>query len=80
MGKNSKKIYVVVAYRWGDNSNHSYTLGAFNKKHAAIECAKSHTEYRGGKYACVVEQCTINEFDDRSTNYTCEIFRAKVDY
>ncbi len=77
MAKNTNDIYVVIAYRWGENSNHSYTLGAFNKKHAAIKCADSHTEYRGGKYACVVEQCVINEFDDDADGYTKEVYRTK---
>ena len=76
MGKQTKEIYVVIAYRWGENSNHSYTLGAFNKKHAAIKCADSHTAYRGGKYGCVVEQCVINEFDDDNDDYTNEVYRT----
>ena len=70
-------MYVVIAYRWGENSNHSYTLGVFNKKHAAIKCADSHTEYRGGKYACVVEKCEINKFDDDVDCYTTEVYRTK---
>ena len=77
MSKNSKDIYVVIAYRWGNNSDHSYTLGAFNKKDAAIKCADSHTEYRGGKYGCVVEQCIINQFDNDSDDYTKEVYRTK---
>ena len=77
MSKNSKEIYVVIAYRWGNNSDHSYTLGAFNKKDAAIKCADSHTEYRGGKYGCVVEQCIVNQFDNDYDNYTKEIYRTK---
>ena len=77
MSKNSKEIYVVIAYRWGNNSDHSYTLGAFNKKDAAIKCADSHTEYRGGKYGCVVEQCLINQFDNDSDDYTKEVYRTK---
>ena len=77
MSKNSKEIYVVIAYRWGNNSDHSYTLAAFNKKDAAIKCADSHTEYRGGKYGCVVEQCIINQFDNDSDDYTKEVYRTK---
>ena len=77
MSKNSKEIYVVIAYRWGNNSDHSYTLGAFNKKDAAIKCADSHTEYRGCKYGCTVEQCIINQFDNASDYYTKEVYRTK---
>ncbi len=71
------KIYVVIAYRWGKRENHSYTLGVFNKKHAAIVCADSHTQYRGGKYGCVVEECIINKFDNDADDYTKEVYRTK---
>jgi len=71
------EIYAVIAYRYGDNEKHSYTIGVFNKKHAAIKCADSHTEYRDGKYSCVVEKCLLNEFDNISSDYTTEIYRTK---
>lgn len=77
MAKKTNDIYVVIAYRWGEKSDHSYTLGAFNKKHAAIKCADSHTEYRGGKYSCVVEKCEINKFDAAADNYTTVVYRTK---
>lgn len=71
------EIYVVTAYRWGKVENHSYTLGVFNKKHAAINCADTHTQYRGGKYACVVEKCIMNDFNNDNDNYTTEIYKTK---
>lgn len=71
------EIYVVIAYRWGDREKHSYTLGAFTKKQKAIDCAESHAYYRSGKYACVVEQCIIDNFDNKDDEYTKEIYRAK---
>ena len=53
----SKEInYVVTAYRWGCDDDHSYVLGVFSKKHKAIQVADSHRDYRGGKYACVVDE------------------------
>lgn len=72
-----KNIYIVNAYRWGDRENHSYTLGVFDKKELAIECADSHTNYRGGKYGCAVEMCLLNEFDNDKNNYTVEVYRTK---
>jgi hypothetical protein len=75
--KNKNEIYVVIAYRWGKSENHSYTLGVFKKKHAAIMCADTHTQYRGGKYACVVEKCVMNEFNNDDDEYTTEIYRTK---
>lgn len=71
------EIYVVVAYRWGKSDNHSYTLGVFNKKQSAINCAETHTEYIGGKYACVVEKCVVNEFDNETGNYITEVYRTR---
>ena len=72
-----EEIYVVVAYRWGKRENHSYTVGVFNEKQAAIKCADSHTAYRAGKYACVVEKCVLNDFENDAADYTIEIYRTK---
>ena len=71
------KLYIVTAYRWGDRSMHSYNIGAFTDKDKAIESAISHCEWRGGKYACVVEECEANRFDNEVDEYTEKVFRAK---
>ena len=72
-----KDVFIVIAYRWGFNGDHSYTLGAFTEISDAIKCADSHAQYRGGKYACVVEKCILDKFDDEEDNYTEEVYRAK---
>lgn len=72
-----KNNYIVTAQRWGKNENHSYNLGIFSKKHKAIEIAKSHTEYRGDKYACIVEECEVDNFSNDKNEYTKEVFRTK---
>ena len=77
MSKTSNKCYIVTACRWGSFENHSYTLGCFKKKNAAIMCANSHSEWRGGKYACIVEECVIDEFDNDNDSYVKEVYRAK---
>ena len=74
----SKEVYVVIAYRWGDRANYSYTLGAFDTKDAAVKCAESHVNFRGGKYDCVVEKCILNQFENNWDNYTEEIHWAKA--
>ena len=74
---NKNEMYIVTAYRHGEQKNHSYNLGIFTKKHKAIECAKSHSDYRGGKYACVVEKSMPNEFDNNADKYMTEVFRTK---
>lgn len=77
----TKAIYIVTAYRWGDREQHSYNLGVFTHKSKAISCADSHAQWRGGKYACVVEVCALNKFDNggkfENGNHTKEIYRAK---
>jgi len=61
----NKMYYIVTAYRWGERSNHSYFVGLFDKKHAAIKSAKKEEDYRGGKYKCrVIESPVFNEWRD----------------
>lgn len=71
------EIYIVTAYRWGNRKDHSYNLGVFTKKDKAQKVADSHRDYRGGKYACVVEKCILNHFENEEDFYTTEIHRAK---
>jgi hypothetical protein len=71
------EIYIVTSYRWGDRAAHSYNLGVFQKKHKALQVADSHCEYRGGKYACVVNKCILNQFKNDDDYHTEEIYRAK---
>lgn len=52
-------IYLVTAYKNGDRAQHSYTVSAYAKKHAAIVHANEHRDSRGGKYACVVEEIEL---------------------
>jgi hypothetical protein len=73
----AKYNYIVTAQRWGKNENHSYNLGVFSKKHKAIEVAENHTKYRGAKYACIVEECEIDNYSNDKDNYTKEVFRTK---
>ncbi len=47
-------IYTVHAYRWGDREMHSYPVGVYSKKHAALKAAEAEEDYRGGKYECEV--------------------------
>ena len=71
------EIYIVTAYRSGCRDNHSYNVGVFRNKDQAIRVADSHCNYRGGKYACVVESCIIDHFDNERDEYTEEIYTVK---
>jgi len=70
-------MFVVIAYRWGNRENHSYTLGCFDNIEDAKSCADSHASYRAAKYGCVVEKCVLNHFDDDSDDYTEEVYRTR---
>ena len=53
-------VYTVHAYRWGDRERHSYSVGVYSKKHAALKAAQSEWDYRGGKYECEVLEWTMD--------------------
>ena len=66
MINNKGVLYIVTMYRWGDRDGHSYVLGIYTKKNAAIKAAECESEYRGGKYAPEVLEMkpNINIWDD----------------
>jgi len=70
--------YVVTAYRWGDNENHSYTIGCFTEKKKAIDSAESHANFRGGKYQCEVDEYESNKYHDMLKNYGKSIYKTEV--
>lgn len=53
-------VYTVHAYRWGDRECHSYSVGVYSKKHAALTAAQTERDYRGGKYECEVLEWTLD--------------------
>ena len=53
-------VYTVHAYRWGDRERHSYSVGVYSKKHAALKAAKTESDYRGGKYESEVLDWTLD--------------------
>lgn len=53
-------IYTVHAYRWGDRECHSYSVGVYSKKCAALKAAETESDYRGGKYKCEVLEWTLD--------------------
>jgi hypothetical protein len=72
-----KTLYIIVAYRWGNRSDHSYVVGVTGSKSEAIKSAESHTSYRGGKYSCTVEEFKINDLDNERDKYGKIIFRTE---
>jgi len=54
-------VYTVQAFRWGDADNHSYIVGVYPKKRAALKAAETEEAYRGGKYDCEVKEWTLGE-------------------
>jgi len=58
------EIYTVTALKNGNRSGHSYVVGAFTTEDLAVYCAESHTDFRGGIYACVVERVIIDRYNE----------------
>lgn len=55
-------MYLVIAYRTiSVKSDHSYTVGIFDKKHEAIKAAESERDDRGGSYSCYVYEVETNK-------------------
>ena len=54
MTTDENKIYTVTAYRYGNANMHSYIVGVYTKKNAALKAAAEEGEYRGFKYRCSV--------------------------
>jgi hypothetical protein len=57
-------VYIVEALRWGDRERHSYVLGVWSDYDEAVAAAEEHTEHRGGKYQCFVQQCRLGSHMD----------------
>lgn len=55
-----KYVYTVHAYRWGDREMHSYSVGVYSKKLAAMKAAGTEREWRGGKYECEVLEWVLD--------------------
>jgi len=53
-------VYTVHACRWGDTETHSYIVGVYAEKQAALNAAIMEEEYRGGKYECEVLEWVMN--------------------
>ena len=54
-------MYVVEALRWGDREKHSYVVGVYSNKELAEAAAELETDWRGGKYECVVDEYELNK-------------------
>ena len=76
--KKGDAVYIVTAYRRGERENHSYVVGCFLQGKQAKECADSHTEYRGGKYACAVEMVKFGVFNNDDDSYSETIYKTKA--
>ena len=68
--------YTVHAYRWGDREMHSYSVGLYSKKHAALKAAESEEEWRGGKYECeVIEWIPDGKNEDGSPGMPYKVIK-----
>lgn len=69
-------VYTVHACRWGDRETHSYIVGVYFKKHAALKAAETEENYRGGKYECEVLEWEL-DYGGEGTSYgRCKTIKA----
>ena len=68
-------IYVVTAKRWGENETHNYIVGSSIDYTTATEIAEEETDYRGGKYACIVEHVPLGNRQPHM--HVKEVYRTK---
>lgn len=69
-------VYTVHAYRWGEPDNHSYIVGVYPKKHAALKAADTEEEYRGGnKYACEVLEWALGAGIEGDANPPAKVIK-----
>jgi hypothetical protein len=62
-------MFLVMAYRYGTNE-YSFPVGIFSDMSTAIEMAKLHREYRGGKYDHRMYRLAVDEmYDAEETKY-----------
>ena len=47
-------MYLVMAYRMGVRNNYNYPVGVFCTESDAIQAAKMHHDFRGGKYNHII--------------------------
>ena len=57
-------IFVVTAYRYGDNEKHSYVVGAYTTREKAEQAKNSEETYRGGKYECGIARLIIDKMHE----------------
>lgn len=55
------QVYIVTAYRWGDEERHSYVVGACSTLEEAIGMKRAQEDWRGGKYSCGIVRCGIDQ-------------------
>jgi hypothetical protein len=75
-------VYTVHAYRWGSRELHSYTVGVYSKKTAAVKAAAVEEDWRGGKYICEVVEFTMDrglEGDTANTAKTIKPLPSEAD-
>lgn len=71
-------IYIVIAQKTVQPSQHGYLVGAFTKKSKAIKCADAEDARRGGKYGCIAYETILDPDDLQQADMSKhEIHRSK---
>src|SRR6266849_1212303 len=71
-----KLVYPVTAYRWSDRENHSYFVGVYAKKAAALKAADKEKDNRGGKYDCEVLEVELDNGIEGKSDHAFKVIKA----
>ncbi len=64
----NKIIYIVMAYRWGDETEHAYFVSCRHCPLIAYADTIIESNCRGGKYECSIAKSEINDSLDNVPN------------
>lgn len=54
------RVWVVEMLRWGDRESHSYVIGVYSSRVAAVHAGKDEREHRGGKYEPEIQEFEVS--------------------
>lgn len=58
-------VFVVQMDRWGDDESHTYVVGVFSSRMAAMHAGIDEKNYRGGKYEPRVVELGLDDWYTR---------------
>jgi hypothetical protein len=74
----TKTVYTVHAFRFGDRERHSYIVGVYSDATQALRAAIIEKDHRGGKYDCEVLEWMLDKGTEGSRYIDGKDYLAKT--